>query len=300
MSKKEMQQRLIRDTDRLVIDLHVIDAKTKQEIELLTKLSYLFNVAKAREEHGKENYEVQLIEPDFELRLLDSVFSPEVRLNYRISNKFSHLELRNKDIEVVLKISDLERLHREMNLLAEEKRSIFEKVLRLELEIERLKQERARSENDFTAKIKEIESGLNLKVKDGLKRREEEIVARFKADVDDLKLYGSQALLTDLLPHFLTLKSVIESGKDLEDKTIQAYLKGFDMVVRTISETLTSFGIEEIFPKVGDRFDANLHSGESTSSDKTMPEGVILEVKLNGYKLYDRLIIPAVVVVNKH
>lgn len=297
MEKQRNRPRKIADFDSLVVDLVVTDKRTKAELDSLKKTGFLFDINLAKQ--PEETYQLQLLEGEFERRLLELEFKPELSFEYKITKENPDKDLQDREVDISLKLQDLKSLHADNLDLREESKRTFERALRLELEIERLKQEREKSQADFTEKIRSIEADLSSKIQDGLRRREEEILTRFNSEKEELKLYGSQPLLSELLPHFLTLKSVIDSGRTLEDKTIQAYLKGFDMVVRSISDSLDLFGIKEIEPKVGDEFDPALHSGQSTASDNSLPEGVILEVKLSGFKLHDRLLIPAIVVVNK-
>ena len=61
---------------------------------------------------------------------------------------------------------------------------------------------------------------------------------------------------------------------------------------------LKSEGVIEIAPSVGNKFDHNVHSAvESIVTEDEKLVGTIQAVRLNGYKLKDRLIRPATVVV---
>ena len=60
---------------------------------------------------------------------------------------------------------------------------------------------------------------------------------------------------------------------------------------------LENEGVSEVSPKVGDKFDPNSMSALETQYDEGEPNRV-LKVNVNGYKLHDRLIRPAIVVVS--
>ena len=65
-----------------------------------------------------------------------------------------------------------------------------------------------------------------------------------------------------------------------------------------MKDALENEGVIEIAPVVGNKFDHNVHSAvESIETEDDKLVGTIQMVRLNGYKLKDRLIRPATVVV---
>jgi molecular chaperone GrpE len=72
---------------------------------------------------------------------------------------------------------------------------------------------------------------------------------------------------------------------------------GMDMVRKQLHEFLASQGVEEI-PTTGN-FDPNLHEAVAQEDCAAGEEGRILRVTRRGYKLRDRLLRPAGVVVSK-
>jgi molecular chaperone GrpE len=73
--------------------------------------------------------------------------------------------------------------------------------------------------------------------------------------------------------------------------------QGLSMVRRQLQDFLREFGVEELNP-VGQKFDPNLHEAVSQEQSKNHPEGVILKAMRRGFKLKDRLLRPAMVVVS--
>ena len=72
---------------------------------------------------------------------------------------------------------------------------------------------------------------------------------------------------------------------------------GMDMVRRQLNEFLASQGVEEI-PASGN-FDPKLHDAVAQEDCAAGDEGRILRVTRRGFKLRDRLLRPASVVVSK-
>lgn len=75
------------------------------------------------------------------------------------------------------------------------------------------------------------------------------------------------------------------------------FLIGFEFIYRNMVSVLENEGVSEVSPKVGDGFDPKFMSALETKFDEGKPNR-ILEVKAKGYKLHDRLIRPAIVVVS--
>ena len=75
------------------------------------------------------------------------------------------------------------------------------------------------------------------------------------------------------------------------------FLIGFEFIYRNMVSVLENEGVSEVSPKVGDAFDPHLMSALETKFDEGKPNRVLV-VKANGYKLHDRLIRPAIVVVS--
>ena len=75
------------------------------------------------------------------------------------------------------------------------------------------------------------------------------------------------------------------------------FLIGFEFIYRNMVSVLENEGVNEVFPKIGDKFDPNTMSALETKFDESEPNRV-LKVNAKGYKLHDRLIRPAIVVVS--
>jgi len=70
------------------------------------------------------------------------------------------------------------------------------------------------------------------------------------------------------------------------------------MIFQQLKKVLTESGLEEVDAS-GQTFDPNLHEAVSQQESKEVPEGNVLQQLRKGYKLRDRLLRPATVVVAK-
>jgi molecular chaperone GrpE len=132
-----------------------------------------------------------------------------------------------------------------------------------------------------------------------------EISLRTAAEIDNLRKrtarereeairYANQRLLEELLPVIDNFEMGMQAAS--QDTSSMIYI-GMDMVRRQLNEFLSSQGVEEV-PTTGN-FDPNLHDAVAQEDCAAGEEGRILKVTRRGFKLRDRLLRPASVVVSK-
>lgn len=106
--------------------------------------------------------------------------------------------------------------------------------------------------------------------------------------------YANQRLLEDLIPVIDNFEMGMQAAS--QDMKSMIYI-GMDMVRRQLADFLSSQGVEEI-PTNGN-FDPNIHDAVSQEECGEGEEGRILRVTRRGFRLRDRLIRPASVIVSK-
>jgi len=132
-----------------------------------------------------------------------------------------------------------------------------------------------------------------------------ELSLRTAAEMDNLRKrtarereeairYANQRLLEDLLPVVDNFEMGMQAAA--QDTTSMIYI-GMDMVRRQLNEFLTAQGVQEI--DTSGMFDPNLHDAVAQEDCAAGEEGRILRVTRRGFKLRDRLLRPAGVVVSK-
>ncbi|RYD18352.1 MAG: nucleotide exchange factor GrpE [Verrucomicrobiaceae bacterium] len=132
-----------------------------------------------------------------------------------------------------------------------------------------------------------------------------EVSLRTAAEMDNLRKrtareredairFANQRLLEDLLPVIDNFEMGMQAAS--QDTKSMIYI-GMDMVRRQLNDFLTAQGVEEI-PTNG-QFDPNLHDAVAQEECSAGEEGRILKVTRRGFKLRDRLLRPASVVVSK-
>ena len=110
--------------------------------------------------------------------------------------------------------------------------------------------------------------------------------------------YANESLLQKLvlvLDNFdMALAAAQQTGPD-NGQSLQA---GVSMICQQLKNALTESGLEEL-NAIGQPFDPNFHEALSQQETSEVPEGQVVQQMRKGYKLRDRLLRPASVVVAK-
>ena len=123
-------------------------------------------------------------------------------------------------------------------------------------------------------------------------------LANYRKRVDDERLaqqqYANSRLIIRLLPIVDELEMALEHSEDTEINA--SWLDGIKLIHRKVIQMLEAEGLHKI-DAIGQAFDPLQHEAVSTEDSNEVATGYILEVLRNGYKLHDRIIQPAQVVV---
>jgi molecular chaperone GrpE len=136
--------------------------------------------------------------------------------------------------------------------------------------------------------------------------RWKEVALRSAADLENFRKrmarekeeairYGTQGLLEELLPIIDNFEMGMRAAA--QDSSSMIFL-GMDMVRKQLEEFLYSQGVAEVPAEPGGEFDPNLHDAVAEESAAEVPEGRILRSVRRGFRLRDRLLRPAGVVVS--
>ena len=117
---------------------------------------------------------------------------------------------------------------------------------------------------------------------------------RMSREIQDAAKYGTAPLLEALLPVLDNFDYGLQAAKAENEKS--NIFIGMSMVHRQMQDFLRDQGVEEI--AVSGAFDPNLHEAMSQQPSDTVAEGHILYHTRRGYRLRDRLLRPASVVVS--
>ena len=119
---------------------------------------------------------------------------------------------------------------------------------------------------------------------------------RAARDKEDAVKYSNAAFLERLIPILDNFELGLNAARaNAADSPIIA---GMDMVARQLNEFLVASGVEPVNGE-GQVFDPNLHEAVAQEASAEIAEGIVIRQLRKGYKLRDRLLRPATVVVSK-
>ena len=124
----------------------------------------------------------------------------------------------------------------------------------------------------------------------------ENLKKRFQRDKEELIKFSNESLIKELLPVLDNLEQAILHAND--ENPIDALREGVELTRKALKDRLSKEGLVEIH-SVGRPFDPNLHEAMAVQEDPNSDPGTVLQEVQKGYTLNDRLIRPAMVVVNR-
>lgn len=123
----------------------------------------------------------------------------------------------------------------------------------------------------------------------------ENVRRRAERDVEQARRQSLEKLAGELL----AVKDSLEMGVDAanEDSAdIGKLREGSELTLRMFNQALEKFGIEELNPQ-GERFDPERHEAMAAQESAAHEPNTVIHVVQKGYRLGDRLLRPAMVIV---
>ncbi len=119
---------------------------------------------------------------------------------------------------------------------------------------------------------------------------------RMEREKEEHMKYALEAFAKELLPFLDNLERAVESAKENQD--LEALLQGLELTLSGYLKTLEKFGLK-VFAAEGQRFDPNIHEALGVEEAHDVEENTVIKELLKGYKLHERVLRPALVVVSK-
>ncbi|MDT8408569.1 MAG: nucleotide exchange factor GrpE [Wenzhouxiangellaceae bacterium] len=135
----------------------------------------------------------------------------------------------------------------------------------------------------------------NVRLKETLLRLRAEMdnrEKRLEREMVKTRKFALESLLRDLIPVLDSLDQALAA----EPADSQAVAAGVELTRRQAIEVLTRHGLEVLDP-AGEAFDPNWHEAVTTQPSTEQPSDSVLQVLQKGYRLNERLIRPARVIV---
>ena len=112
---------------------------------------------------------------------------------------------------------------------------------------------------------------------------------------DEVRRATTESVLGRLLPVLDTFEMAMQAAS-LPNTTVDSLRAGVAMIQGQLRNTVADYGVEEI-DAVGKPFDPALHEALSQQETTEVAEGLVLSQNRKGYRMKDRLLRPAAVVV---
>ena len=126
---------------------------------------------------------------------------------------------------------------------------------------------------------------------DNFKKR----AAREKAEAAQ---YAAFSLLQKILPVLDNFEMALAAAQNAQGDKLASFQSGVTMIQQQLKSAIAESGLEEIDATDKD-FDPTLHEAISQQESADVPEGRVLQQVRKGYKLKERLLRPATVIVAK-
>ena len=148
-------------------------------------------------------------------------------------------------------------------------------------EIEQLREEARKAQENWMRTAADFEN---------YKKR----AARERADASK---YATESLLQKLIPVLDNFEAALTAA-DAASGDANALQTGVNMIYQQLKNALKEAGLQEV-DATNQKFDPTVHEALSQAESSEVPEGHVLQQLRKGYKLHDRLVRPASVVVAK-
>ncbi|KRL86754.1 HSP-70 Cofactor HSP20 [Lacticaseibacillus pantheris DSM 15945 = JCM 12539 = NBRC 106106] len=121
--------------------------------------------------------------------------------------------------------------------------------------------------------------------------------SRFKKEREQLARYDGQKVITAILPSLDNLERALAT--EVSDPAAEQLKQGVSMVANHLQQALKEAGVSEV-EAAGATFDPTIHQAVQTvPADDEHPADTVAQVLQKGYRLHDRILRPAMVVVAK-
>jgi molecular chaperone GrpE len=118
---------------------------------------------------------------------------------------------------------------------------------------------------------------------------------RVRRELDEQRRYAAMPVMRDLLPVVDNLRRAVDSAERSAD--FDSLAQGVRLVLTQFEQVLSEHGITKI-DGVGEPFDPRIHEATGGQPSDEHPAGTVAQVLQTGYRLHDRVVRPAKVVVS--
>jgi molecular chaperone GrpE len=119
---------------------------------------------------------------------------------------------------------------------------------------------------------------------------------RAAREKQDAIKFANEGLLQKLIPVLDNFDMALSAAQAAQGDSAESLQTGISMIYQQLKNAASEAGLEEV-DAVGKVFDPNFHEAVSQKESADIPEGNVLQQLRKGYKLRERLLRPASVIV---
>lgn len=124
---------------------------------------------------------------------------------------------------------------------------------------------------------------------------------RCKKQIEDIKKYSLESIMTDLLEVIDNFERAISSIDVSKDKDIiNSTKEGIIKINKQFITILKTYGVKKIITDIGSEFDPYYHEAIQYISTKNQKDNTIYKIIKEGYLLDSKVLRPTTVVVTKN
>ena len=153
-----------------------------------------------------------------------------------------------------------------------------------------------KNENLNTLTYEELAEKVETLKEESLRSRAEleNFKKRSSMELSNALKFANTEILSSLIPIVTSLEKALENSEEKEKIDRQGIL----LILNSFEKILENFNIGPINP-TGEEFDPELHEAVSTVNEKGVKDNSVKSTLERGWKLNDRVVKPALVIVNK-
>lgn len=120
---------------------------------------------------------------------------------------------------------------------------------------------------------------------------------RVQREKQEMARFANEGLLRELLPVIDNLQRAVDHAREQQNDA-GALIEGVEMTLGQFASTLEKFGVTPV-EAAGKPFDPALHEAMGQMVSEDMPPNHVVQELQKGYRLHDRLLRPALVMVSE-
>lgn len=147
-----------------------------------------------------------------------------------------------------------------------------------------------------TLSYEEVINQLEVLKEESLRSRAEleNFKKRTSMELSNAVRYANSELLSSLIPILTSIEKALENS----DEQKSTDKEGILLILNSFEKTLENFNIVPINAN-GEEFDPELHEAVSTVNESGVKDNFVVKTLERGWKLNERVVKPALVIVNK-